>query len=115
MGTVLWGISYTIPGIALTVFPYVKKDLFAQAPGWLGKKVAGIPLVSLMGLITTIGFGYVGFIAYSNPAITTVNTNSLELLGAMIVLGFVIFYLSKWYHKREGLDTSMALKEIPPE
>ncbi len=115
MGTVLWGISYTIPGIALTVFPYVKKDLFAQAPGWLGKKVAGIPLVSLMGLITTVGFGYVGFIAYSNPAITTVNTNSLELLGAMIVLGFVIFYLSKWYHKREGLDTSMALKEIPPE
>src|SRR2546425_6939041 len=63
MGTVLWGISYTIPGIALTVFPYVKKDLFAQAPGWLGKKVAGIPLVSLMGLITTVGFGYIGFIA----------------------------------------------------
>src|SRR5439155_26364391 len=110
-----WGISSPIPGIAFTVYPSIKKDLSPQDPEWLGRKVAGIPLISLMGLITAIGFGYVGFIAYSNPAITTVNTNSLELLGAMIVLGFVIFYLSKWYHKREGLDTSMALKEIPPE
>jgi uncharacterized membrane protein YobD (UPF0266 family) len=93
----------------------VKKDLFTQAPGWLGRKVVGIPLVSIIGLITAIGFGYVGFIAYSNAAITTVNLASVELLVAMIVMGFVIFYLSKWYHKREGLDTSMALKEIPPE
>jgi amino acid transporter len=115
MGTVIWGISYTIPGIALTIFPFVKKDLFATAPGWLGKKVAGIPIVSLIGLITTIGFGYVGYIAYSNAAITTPNANSLELLVGMIVLGFVIYFGSRAYHARKGLNISMALKEIPPE
>ena len=115
MGTVLWGISYTIPGLALMVFPYVKKDLFAQAPGWLGRKIAGVPLVSIIGFITMVGFGYVGYIAYSNAAITTVNGNSVELLVAMIILGFVIYFASNWYHKRKGLDISMALREIPPE
>jgi amino acid transporter len=115
MGTVLWGISYTIPGIALTIFPYVKKDLFATAPGWLGKKAAGIPLISIVGLITTIGFGYVGYIAFSNAAITTVNFNSEALLVFMIVVGFVIYFASRAYHKGKGLDISMALKEIPPE
>jgi len=115
MGTVLWGISYTIPGLALMLFPYVKKDLFAQAPGWLGKKVGGIPIVSIIGAITMVGFAYVGYIAFTQPAVTVVNAPSLELLVGLIVLGFVIYYASKAYHKRRGLDISLALKEIPPE
>jgi basic amino acid/polyamine antiporter, APA family len=115
MGTVLWGISYTIPGLALMVFPYVKKDLFAQAPGWIGRKIGGIPIISIIGLITMIGFGSVGYIAYSNAAITTVNLDSVELLVGMIILGFVIYFVSNQYHKRKGLDIAMALKEIPPE
>ena len=115
MGTVLWGISYVVPGLALMVFPYVKKDLFASAPGWIGKKVAGIPLVSIVGLATVIGFGYVGIDAYGNPSITSPNSDSLALLGFLIVFGFVVYFASKAYHKSKGIDISMALKEIPPE
>ncbi|HEV2226863.1 MAG TPA: hypothetical protein VGR56_08710 [Nitrososphaerales archaeon] len=116
MGTVLWGISYTIPGLALTIFPFVKKDLFAGAPGWMGKKVAGIPLLSIIGLITTVGFAYVGYIAFTSTVVNSVPVNvTAEVSGATIIAGFVIYFASKWYHKRQGLDVSMALKEIPPE
>jgi amino acid transporter len=116
MGTVLWGISYTIPGLALTIFPFVKKDLFAGAPGWMGKKVAGIPLLSIIGLITTVGFAYVGYIAFTSTVVNSVPVNvTAEVSGGTIVLGFAIYFASKWYHKRQGLDVSLALKEIPPE
>ncbi len=116
MGTVLWGISYTIPGLALTIFPYVKKDLFAGAPGWMGRKIAGIPLLSIIGLITTIGFGVVGYIAFTSTVVNSVPVNvTAEVSGVMIILGFAIYYASKWYHRREGIDVSMALKQIPPE
>ncbi len=115
MGTVLWGVSYIVPGLALMAFPYVKKDLFAGAPGWTRKKAAGIPLVTIIGLLTVIGFGYVGYVAYTNPLITVPNQFSFTLAGGVIVLAFIIYYLSRWYHKREGLDLSLALKEIPPE
>jgi amino acid transporter len=116
MGTVLWGISYTVPGIALMVFPYVKKDLFATAPGWLGRRVAGIPLLTIIGFLTFIGFGYVGYLAFTSTVVNAVPVNALVgTAGVTIIAGFAIFYLSKWYHKREGLDVSMALREIPPE
>jgi amino acid transporter len=116
MGTILWGLSYTIPGIALTVFPFVKKDLFAGAPGWLGRKVGGIPLLTIVGLITTLGFGYVGYIGFTSVVVNSVPVNITGATVALvIVLGFAIFYASRWYHKREGLDVSMALREIPPE
>jgi amino acid transporter len=115
LGTVLWGVSYIIPGLALMVFPYVKKDLFATAPGWVGKKAAGVPIVSLIGLITAIGFGYVGFVAYSNPLITVPNLNSVYLALGVVVLAFAVYFVSKYYHKSKGMDISMALAEIPPE
>jgi amino acid transporter len=116
MGTVLWGLSYTIPGIALTIFPYVKKELFAGAPGWMGRKVAGIPLLSMVGLITTIGFGYVGYIAFTSTVVNSVPVDiTAETVALSLIAGFGIYYVSKWYHKREGLDVSMALKSIPPE
>ncbi len=66
-------------------------------------------------LRTATGFGYVGYMAYSNPLITVPNQFSFTLAVGVIVFAFVIYYLSRWYHKRTGLDISMALKEIPPE
>jgi len=116
MGTVLWGISYTIPGLALTIFPFVKKDLFASAPGWMGKKIGGLPLLTVVGLITTIGFAVVGYVAFTSTVVNSVPVNvTAEVVGVTLILGFAIFYASKWYHKRQGLDVSMALKEITPE
>ncbi len=115
MGTVVWGVSYVIPGLALMAFPYAKKDLFAQAPGWMGRKVASIPIVSIIGLATAIGFAYVGYVAYSNPIITAPNQFSFILIAFLVILAFVIYFVSKSYYRSKGIDVSLALKEIPPE
>jgi amino acid transporter len=115
MGSVLWGAAYVVPGLALAVFPFAKKDLFAHAPGWVAKKVAGIPIVSIIGIITAIGFAYVAGIAYNNPAIGTANAFSVELAVGLIAAGFIIYYGSAIFHKSRGVDIGLALKEIPPE
>jgi amino acid transporter len=115
MGSLVWGVSYIVPGLALTVFPYVKKDLFSQAPGWVAKKVAGIPVVSIVGVLTVIGFGYVGYVGYSNAAFAVPNAFGYELYTSLIIVGFLIYFASRAYHKSRGLDISQALKEIPPE
>jgi amino acid transporter len=115
MGTVVWGLSYVIPGLALMVFPYVRKDLFAQAPGWMGKRIGSLPVISLVGLLTAVGFGYVGYLALSNPAIAVANQFSEVLIISSIVAGFVIYFGSDAYHRRKGMQIGLALKQIPPE
>jgi amino acid transporter len=115
MGSVLWGAAYVMPGLALAAFPFVKKDLFAQAPGWVAKKVAGIPIVSLIGVAVAVGFTYVAAVAYNNPAIGTADAFSEDLAVGLIVVGFAIYFVSAMYHKGKGMDLGMALKEIPPE
>jgi amino acid transporter len=115
MGSVLWGAAYVIPGLALAAFPYVKKDLFAQAPGWVAKKVAGIPIVSIVGVVVAVGFAYVAAEAFANPAITLASATSEEFAIGIILVGFVIYFVSAFYHKSRGMDLGIALKEIPPE
>lgn len=115
MGTVVWGISYIIPGLALMVFPFVRKDIFSTASGWMAAKIGGFPLISLIGLLTAIGFGYVGYLALSNPAIGVANEFSEVLVGSLIAAGFIIYFVSDAYHRRQGMNLDMALKAIPPE
>ncbi len=115
MGTVIWGISYTVPGLALMAFPYMRRDIFSTASGWMAAKVGGLPIISLIGALTAIGFGYVGYLALSNPAIGVANEFSEVLVVSLIVAGFLIYFVSDQYHKSKGMSLDLALRAIPPE
>lgn len=117
VGSVVWGVAYVIPGLALMVFPFVKKDLFQQAPGFIKAKIGGLPLMTIVGLITSISFAYIGYIAYTDPAVTSTANNifAFELLGSVVVIGLVVYFVSKYYYKSRGIDIGLAFKDIPPE
>ena len=114
IGTFLWSFAFVVPGIATMIFPFVKKDLFATAPGWMGRKIGSVPLISILGLIVTVSFAYIGYLALSNALIVTLTTYGVAIAVAIIVACFAIYYVGKWYHKKQGLDTDLAFKEIPP-
>ena len=117
-------VSWMIPGIAAMVFPFIKKDLYERTvgilPGWYSKKILGLPVLSWGGIILA-GTMLTWIIQQTVPIIT------LTYLGASLpvasgltvfffVLGLVIYYAAKMYHRqRDGLDISMAGKELPPE
>ena len=117
MGSIVWDVSYVVPGLALVVFPFVKKDLFQQSPGFVKWKAGGIPIVSIVGIITAIAFAWEGYIGLATGCggYCTPTPFGFDLTAATIVLGFIIYAAAWAYHKREGLDISKALKAIPPE
>jgi hypothetical protein len=80
----------------------------------MGKKVAGIPILSILGLIVTISFAYIGYLALSNPLIVTPTSYGVVVALTIIIACFAIYYIGKWYHKKQGLDTELAFREIPP-
>jgi len=103
-----------VPGIATMIFPYKMKELFESSPGWMRSKLGGIPVLSIVGLLTTISFAYIGYLAISNSLIVTLTSYGAVIALGVIVGCVVIYYASKSYHKRQGLDTELAFKEIPP-
>jgi amino acid transporter len=115
LGTVLWGFSFVVPSLALVAFPFMKKDLFEQAPSFVKAKIASIPIMSIIALISALSFAGIAYIAFLTPADVVPTTFGFELTGIIVVLGLAIYIASWSYHKKQGLDISMALKQIPPE
>ena len=117
VGSVVWGAAYVIPGLALTVFPFVKKDLFNQAPGFVKTKLGGLPLMTIIGLVTTVSFAYIAYIGSQSAAVVGAINESFvfELLGSVIVIGFVVYFASKYFYRSKGIDIGLAFKDIPPE
>ena len=114
IGTFLWGVAYVVPALATIVIPFTKKDLLEQAPEFMRKKVVGIPIVTVLGVLCSISFAYMGYIAYTNPLITSPTLSGLEISVGILIACFILYYASLAYHKQRGLDIEMAFKELPP-
>jgi len=123
--TLVIAVTYLGSTIAAIVLPYTKKDLYEASP--IAKyKIAGVPLITVAGLI----FGaFLVFLLYEwlldpnalygigysiNPA-GFKNLTSLIFMGAMYLLA-VIIYVGAWaYRKSQGIDLGMVYREIPAE
>jgi len=96
------------------IFPFTKKDLLLMAPGFMRKKIGSVPVISILGFLTTICFLYIGYLALINPLIVTLTSYGAVLALGIVVGCIAVYYTSVAYHKKHGLDIELAFKEIPP-
>lgn len=114
LGSFLWEVCFIIPAIATVIFPFRKPELLASAPGFMRKKIAGVPVISVLGALTAIAFAYMGYLVISNPLIVSPSSQAILFAVGLLVACFIVYYVSLSYHKRAGVDMEMAFKEIPP-
>ncbi|MGA2461000.1 MAG: APC family permease [Candidatus Bathyarchaeia archaeon] len=114
IGTFLWGVAYIVPALATIVFPFTKKDLFEQAPEFMRKKIGSVPIISILGVLASASFAYMGYIAYTNPLITSPTLSGIGIAVGILIACFIVYFASLAYHKKRGLDIEMAFKELPP-
>jgi amino acid transporter len=108
-------IVYAIGCITATVFPFVKKSMYNASP--IARfKLAKIPLISILGIISFLFFVYLALAAGFNPSLAPTSfTSYASLIVIFLVLGS-LFYISRAYHKkRDGFDIMLTFKELPPE
>src|SRR5215211_697916 len=119
-------IMYFGTAIAAILLPYKKKALYEASP-IAQMKVAGIPLITVAGVI------FAGFLAFLlvewffDPWLNTegvppglygislANTNSVIFLLATYGLAAVIYYGFKARRRNEGIDLDKVQAEIPVE
>jgi APA family basic amino acid/polyamine antiporter len=108
-------IGLVIVGVSAVVFPFVRKDVFKSAPSPVSSKVAGVPVIVLLGItgiITSTIIGYVGLL----PAFVGVFTPEyVYLILLLFVIGVVIYYISYAIRRSQGIPVWQLQKEIPPE
>jgi len=112
--TLVIAITYFGTTLAAIALPWRKPEIYRASP--IAKyEVAGIPLVTLSGLV----FG--GFLAFClvkwffDDAYFVNNYDSKIYMLALYVLALVVYVISRVMRRREGIDLARINSEIPVE
>jgi amino acid transporter len=123
--TLVIAVTYLGSTIAAIVLPYTKKDLYEASP--IAKyKVAGVPLITICGVIFAAFLIFLLYqwlldpnalygIGYSINENGYKNGTSLIFMGVMYLLALGIYVGAKMYRKNQGVDIDKVYKEIPVE
>jgi APA family basic amino acid/polyamine antiporter len=109
-------VTFFGTAIAATILPWWKRDLYQKSP-IVRYNIAGLPLISVAGAITTIFLGFVLYEWLSNAlyGIGVGNTDSIKFLAALYGLAALVYVAARLYRRSQGIDLDAIHAEIPAE
>jgi amino acid transporter len=109
-------VAFILVSIAGVVFPYRLRQIWE---GGGGRRIFGVPAVTLAGLGGVIALGglMIMFIFNNTVNATFAATRglSLKFMIGVVVVGAVWYVVAWALNKRRGVDLSLSYREIPPE
>ena len=118
MGVLAGVITILCVSVSAIAFPFRRPDLFRNSPA--NTRIAGIPLlpiVAVLSIAVMIGLAYL-VLSYQQFGIATPQLGPLPgfiFMGALIVIGLVIFFVARFVRARQGINLDLIYKELPPE
>jgi amino acid transporter len=110
--TLVIAVTYLGTIFAATILPWRRRDIYASSPV-ARLSVAGIPLITIAGLITGAFLVY-NLVKWATDAVYGVNNPQSALyMIAMYVLAIVIYVVARVVRSREGIDLARIHAEIP--
>ncbi len=109
------GGAFVIVSIAAALVPYTRRDLHSQAPAWAATRVAGVPVITLVAVVSAVSWGFVIWTAFHTGFGGAIGWKPmLKAFTAPLIA--VVWYAVVWLYRRsQGIDLSRTFHEIPPE
>jgi len=123
LGSIFAALSATLAQLAFTFIPtgiaavllplrQRTKRIYESSP--IKYEIAGIPAISILGVIQIITMGWLVYMFATNSAYAANTPGSLIAIVGVFVAGLVIYYVSLFLNKRRGIDLSLSFRELPP-
>jgi APA family basic amino acid/polyamine antiporter len=116
--SVLLGLSLTllVTAVGGIVLPFRQRAMVENSP--YARRVAGIPIVSLVGILALVGFALGVAVILWDPgsgASLSSNPGKLWLALGVYAVAFAIYFGSRAVRRSQGIDLTLAYRELPPE
>ena len=113
-----WFFAWAIVGVVGMVFPFTSrgKAIFEKSPEIVKKKIGGVPVLFILGLLTfiiSVALDYSMLL----PFLTGLASSFYIwiTITMFIAPSFIIYYVSRAYHKMKGIPMELQFKQIPPD
>lgn len=112
---VAWFIGWVILGIAGIVYPYRRKEMFEAGPPATQRRIAGIPVISILGFLTLAVSIFTEW-AVAQPFFGG-DASALQYVtvGGMVAVPIVIYVIAHFYHRSKGIPLAVQFSQVPPE
>jgi amino acid transporter len=109
-------LPLVVTAVAGTLLPYRQKALVENSP--YSGRVAGIPVLTLVGILALIGFG--GAVAIllwdeGSGASLSANPGKLAIALGVYVLAVAIWFVARAVRRNQGIDIDLAYRELPAQ
>jgi APA family basic amino acid/polyamine antiporter len=111
-GPLFANVSMLILCLGAILLPWRHPELWSGGP--LSGRVLGLPLLTLLGIITFIGVAFTTFVLLQPEY--GVSVGHFVFWTALIaVVGFALYFGALYVQRRNGRDIALNYREIPPE
>jgi basic amino acid/polyamine antiporter, APA family len=112
----IFAIAFWITSFAAILLPYRKRDLFEAAPDMVKRRVFGVPLIAIAGVVNLLLFTIILYSSFTLPAFAgPVGTIAVAFVLGIYLVGLVIYFVAAVIRRQQGVDLNLLYSEIPPE
>jgi amino acid transporter len=95
-------------------FPYLRPQIYEKSP-IATKKIMGLPMMTVACALGCAAAQFYFWTLFLDPSAAGHEPQQLAIVGGVFVIGLVFYTVMKQIRKAQGIDVTLAFKEIPIE
>lgn len=95
-------------------FPYLRPQIYEKSP-IANKTLFGLPIMSVACFLGFIAAQFYFWTLFFDPNAAGHDPTQVMIVAGVFVLGFAFYYIMKMIKRSQGIDVTLAFKEIPIE
>ena len=107
-------LAWSVVLAAGIFFPYLRPQLYEKSP-LANKTVFGLPIMSVGCFLGFIAAQFYFWTLFFDPNAAGHDPTQVMIVVGVFVLGLVFYYVMKMIRRSQGIDVTLAFKEIPIE
>ena len=114
--------TFLFVGLAAILLPYRKRTKPIYEASGVNWKIGGLPIVAIAGVVWVVFdllclyYFFIDPNLGANDEYSKITKHfSLYLTFVIALVGFVYYWIIRWYRKNQGINIDLAFKELPPE
>jgi APA family basic amino acid/polyamine antiporter len=108
-------LAFIAVSLAAILMPFTRRNIFDECPPMVRARIAGVPVLTIVGVIMLLSWGFVLYVAFATTAFGQISLTSMLEAFAVPILGLIYYLIIRQVRRRQGIQLDTAFREIPPE
>jgi basic amino acid/polyamine antiporter, APA family len=109
------GVAFIVVSLAAAALPWTRPSLHASGPALGARRIAGLPVISIIGVISAVSWAFVVWTAFHTGFGGTLSWKPMIQAFVPTIIAIVWYLVLVTVRRSQGISLARTFQEIPPE